>query len=826
LQRHFLDARPIDRHYGSAILPLKWMSAELQPNAELEIAHVLFIDVVGFSRLLINEQSALLAQLNQLVRTTPHFRAGEVAGKLIRIPVGDGMALVFFSSPEAPVQCALEICKALQEHAHIQVRMGIHSGPVDPVTDVNDRSNVAGAGMNIARRIMDCADAGHILLSKRVAEDLAHYGHWKSRLHDLGEIEVKHGAVISVFNLYGEGFGNPQVPAGIKKQRRLFPSRRQRPTGRRRTAVRAVAFLVLPIVIGISAWAYFRSSFRAAGDAAFIPYKSIAVLPFENFSDDKQNAYFADGIQDDILTALSQVSDLKVISRNSVMQYRDKARNTREIGQALGVAHLLEGSVRRENDKVRITAQLIDARSDEHLWAEHYDRDLADVFAIQSEVAENIVAQLRANISLSEKAAIDVRPTRDLEAFDIYLQAKQLINTFHDKPDWKETLLKAVRLLDEAISRDGNFALAHCWATRAHIALYWFGLDHTPARLAQAKTTAQKALVLAPDLGEAHLAQALVYYQGSRDYVRAREELAIARRALPNNAEVYSLTGWLDRRQGRWEDAIKNEEKAAELDPRNSKFLNSLAILYDILRRYDDEEAVFDRAIAANPSSTAYFQMMRAQIELEKGNIKAARSRLDSLPAGYDPDGAATWTRINLALYERDPAAAAKILAASKVEELVGGTGSLLPRSWFEALIARAQGDEQKTREAFGAARVKIEAKLHDQPDDGVLLATLGLIDAGLSRKEEALAEGRRAVELRPISNDAVDGAAVIGNLAMIYAWVGDVDSAMERLVFLAKTPGGPDYGQLKFDPAWDAVRREARFAKILDGLRPESGRR
>jgi TolB-like protein/class 3 adenylate cyclase/Flp pilus assembly protein TadD len=803
------------------------MSAELQPNAELEIAHVLFIDVVGYSRLLINEQSALLAELNQLVRTTDHFRTAEAARKLIRIPVGDGMALVFFTSPEAPVQCALEICKALQEHPHIHLRMGIHSGPVDPVTDVNDRSNVAGAGMNIAQRIMDCADDGHILLSKRVAEDLAQYGHWKSRLHDLGEIEVKHGAVVSIFNLYGEGFGNSQVPTRIKKQSRgLFPSRRQTPTSRRPNAVRAVAFLVLPIAIGISAWVYFRNPSRGVSGATSIPQKSIAVLPFDNFSDDKQDSYFADGIQDDILTALSQVSDLKVISRNSVMQYRDKARNMREIGQALSVAHLLEGSVRRANDKVRITAQLIDARNDEHIWAEHYDRDLADVFAIQSEVAENIVAQLKANISPSEKAAIDVRPTRDLEAFDIYLQAKQLINTFHDTPDWKETLFKAVRLLDEAISRDGNFALAYCWATRAHLALYWFGLDHTPARLAQAKATAQKALLLAPDLGEAHLAQALVYYQGNRDYVRAREELASARRILPNNAEVYSVTSWIDRRQGKWEEAVKNQEKAAELDPRNSKILNALTVLYDVLRRYDEEEAVFDRAIAANPSSTAYFQMMRAEIELEKGNITAARSGLDSLPPGYDPDGAATSTRINLALYERDPAAAAKILAASKLEELVSSTGSLLPRSWFEALIARAQGDAQKTRGAFSAARLKIEAKLRDQPDDGVLLAMLGLIDAGLSRKQEAIAEGLRAVELRPISNDALDGAAVIGNLAMTYAWVGDVDSAMERLVFLAKTPGGPDYGQLKFDPAWDAVRRDPRFAKMLDGLQPASNRR
>ncbi len=288
------------------------MSAGLQPNAELEIAHVLFIDVVEYSRLLINEQSALLAELNQVVRTTPHFCTAEAAGKLIRIPVGDGMALVFFTNPEAPVQCALEICKALQDHPHIHLRMGIHSGPVDPVTDVNDRSNVAGAGMNIAQRIMDCADAGHILLSKRVAEDLAQYGHWKSRLHDLGEIEVKHGTVVSVFNLYGEGFGNSQVPTRIKKQsRRLFPSRGQTRTSRRRSAVRAVVFLVLPIAIGIAAWAYFRNPSREVGGAAFIPLKSIAVLPFDNFSDDKQGTYFADGIQADILTAPSQVSDLK-----------------------------------------------------------------------------------------------------------------------------------------------------------------------------------------------------------------------------------------------------------------------------------------------------------------------------------------------------------------------------------------------------------------------------------------------------------------------------------------------------------------------------------
>jgi TolB-like protein len=282
-----------------------------------------------------------------------------------------------------------------------------------------------------------------------------------------------------------------------------------------------------------------------------IPEKSIAVLPFENRSEEEQNAYFADGVQDEILTDLAKVADLKVISRTSVMQYKSGAtRNLREIAKELGVAHVVEGSVQRAGNHIRVSAQLIDARSDAHLWAEHYDRDLADVFAIQSEVAENIVAQLKANLSQSEKTAIDVRPTRDLEAFDLYLQAKQLIKTFHETPDWKETLLKALRLLDEAISRDGNFAIAYCLATRANEALYWFDLDHTPVRLAQTRAMAQKALTLAPDSGEAHLAQALVYYHGDRDYAHARKELAIAQRALPNNAEVYSVTGWIGARGG------------------------------------------------------------------------------------------------------------------------------------------------------------------------------------------------------------------------------------------------------------------------------------
>jgi TolB-like protein/class 3 adenylate cyclase/Flp pilus assembly protein TadD len=807
-------------------------SAEPTPDLLLQIAHVLLVDVVGYSKLLVNEQIELLHKLNQIVRGTESFRAADATGKLIRVPTGDGMALLFFHSPEEPVRCALEISKALQQHPHIQLRMGIHSGPVNKVRDVNDKTNFAGGGINVAQRVQDCGDAGHILLSAHIAEDLAHYRHWQPYLHDLGECEVKHGLRLHLFNLYKENLGNQQVPEKLKRRKRWKQASTVWPIGTSRwPRIVLVALLLSAIAVVISSLILFHRATSPkvtsapgarVSTAASIPEKSIAVLPFENLSDEKENAYFADGIQDEILTDLARVADLKVISRTSVMQYKTGTkRNLREIATDLGVAHVLEGTVQRAGNRIRVSAQLIDARTDSHLWAERYDRNSEDVFAIQSEVAKNIVAQLKVNLSPSEKAAIDVRPTRDLEAFDLYLQAKQLINTFHETPDWKETLLKAIRLLDEAIARDGNFALAYCLATRANIDLYWFNLDHTPVRLAQARAMAQKALTLAPDSGEAHLAQALVYYKGDRDYVRAREELAIARRTLPNSAEVYSVTGWIDRRQGQWEDAVKNLEKAAELDPRNSMTLNDLAVLYDVLRRYDDEESVFARAIAANPSSATYFQLERAGIALQKGNIKTARNVLDSLPAGYDPAGATTSTRINLALYERDAASAAKILAASNLEELVGGTGSLLPRSWFEALIARAQGDTQKARDAFATARLKIEAKLHDQPNDGALVAMLGLIDAGLGHNEEALAEGRRAVELRPISNDALDGAVVIGNLAMIYAWVGDNNSAIERLTFLAKTPGGPDYGQLKFDPAWDGLRSDMRFTNILEGLGP-----
>src|SRR5437870_2296060 len=371
------------------------MSTRVGADVRLEIGHVLFMDLVGYSKLLLDEQREQQQHLTEIVLNTEQVRAAEAADKLIRLPVGDGMALVFFSSPEAPVRCAIEISEQLKQYPQLQLRMGIHSGPVNEVRDVNDRTNVAGAGINIAQRVMDCGDAGHILLSQRIAEDLKHYRQWQPHLHDLGECEVKHGVRIHMFNLYTGELGNPELPEKFrhgKGRKRLLPksiSKSAVSLAKGRWAlIAAVLAMIGALAIGI---AFFlpRSRDKSASvsisrsspfPAPEIPEKSIAVLPFENRSDDKQNAYFADGVQNEILTDLAKIADLRVISRTSVMQYQSgAARNLREIGKQLGVAHVLEGSVQRSGNRVRVTAQLIDARTDTHHWPERYDRDLADL---------------------------------------------------------------------------------------------------------------------------------------------------------------------------------------------------------------------------------------------------------------------------------------------------------------------------------------------------------------------------------------------------------------------------------------------------------------
>ena len=428
------------------------MPAEVKKEIQLEIAHVLFTDIVGYSKLPINEQRALVERLNEIVRGTDEFQAAETAGRLIKIPTGDGITLVFYHSPEAPVECALEISRALKNHPELQLRMGIHSGPVSGVIDVTGKANVAGAGINMAQRVMDCGDAGHILLSKHVAEDLEQYPHWQSYLHELGECEVKHGVRVSVVNLYTEDLGSPAVPEKLRAAHLAAVARRKRTAFRRLL----LGVLVLLAVLGAIGLLFFRYAPRFAARALAVPEKSIAVLPFANLSEEKANAFFADGVMDEILTDLARIADLKVISRTSVMHYKSGvARNLREIGQQLGVAHVLEGNVQRAGGKVRVNAQLVDTRTDKHLWGQTYDRDLADVFAIQSEIAKTIADQLQAKLSPREEAAIERPPTSDIAAFDLYTRAKNIILRFgRSASDERAMHVQAVDLLNQAVARD------------------------------------------------------------------------------------------------------------------------------------------------------------------------------------------------------------------------------------------------------------------------------------------------------------------------------------------------------------------------------------
>src|SRR5881409_1266321 len=528
--------------------------AEPTPDLQLEIAYILLIDVVGYSKLLVNEQIELLQELKQIVRSSESFHAAEARGELIRVPTGDGMALVFFHSPEEPARCALEISKALQDHPTMQLRMGVHSGPVNRVTDVNEKTNIAGSGINVAQRVLDCGDAGHILLSAHVAEDLAEYRHWQSHLHDLGECEVKYGLRLHLFNLYKDGLGNPQVPEKLRRGRRKHaPAVSVRPLAAARwtKVVLLVALVVSAVALVISSLIFLNRAppttvSRALSALAAIPEKSIAVLPFENLSNKKENAYFADGVQDEILTGLSRVADLKVISRTSVMQYKaGPRRNLREVATDLGVAHVLEGTVQRVGGRVRVNAQLVDARTDSQLWAERYDRDVADVFAIESELAGKIVAQLQAKISPSEKAEIERAPTSDVAAFNIYAHAKTLIANSLLSEMYKD-LFEAVRLLDEAVKRDPSFFLAYYELASAHDLIYQIGSDHTPARLALADAAIQSLRRLRPDGGETHLALAKHLYLGYLDYDHARQELSVAQQALPNNSEAFLFAAYVD----------------------------------------------------------------------------------------------------------------------------------------------------------------------------------------------------------------------------------------------------------------------------------------
>src|SRR5213595_2434557 len=437
------------------------MTSERSPDVKFEIGHVLFIDIVGYSKLLITEQSEQIQKLKQIVRGTEQVRLAEAEGKLLRLPTGDGAALVFRTSPEAPVLCAMEISKALKDYLELRVRIGIHSGPVNEITDLNEQANIAGDGINLAQRVMDCGDAGHILLSQRVADDLEQYPRWRAHLHDLGECEVKHGVRVRTVNFYTDELGNPDVPekfkhggaeAAVSAAKKPQVSRKYLAVAGAIIAVIALSFLIYRILA------------RPSGASLPVREKSIAVLPFENRSEDKANAYFADGIQDEILTRLSKIADLKVISRTSTQQYQSKPGNLSEIARQLGVAHILEGSVQKSGDAVRVNVQLIKAANDSHLWADTFDRKLTDIFSVESEVAKAIAEQLRAKLTGEEEQVIAAKPTDNPEAYDAYLRGLAYNLKTANSP---ANSLGAQKYLREAVRLDPKFALS--WALLSYV---------------------------------------------------------------------------------------------------------------------------------------------------------------------------------------------------------------------------------------------------------------------------------------------------------------------------------------------------------------------
>ena len=601
--------------------------------------------------------------------------------------------------------------------------------------------------------------------------------------------------------------------------------------GRRRAI--AIGAVIAALVVGFLLFPYARSKFTTSTQpnppaiAPAAPEKSVAVLPFENLSANEENSFFADGVQDEILTNLAKVADLKVISRTSVMQYKNRAtRNLPEIAQALKVAHVLVGSVQRDSNRVRVTAQLIDARTDAHLWAERYDRPLDDVFAIQSEIAKTIAEQLRAKISPGEKAAIEQPPTLNVEAYDLYNQAKALIATSAFGTGFGDKLAEAARLLDAAIAKDPKFVVAYCDLALVHDFAYFSGFDHSPARLALAENAVQSALSLRPDSGEAHLARAYHLYQGYLEYDKALAELAIASRTLPNDARVFEYTGYIIRRQGRQEEGLRSLERALELDPRNFATLQQIALSYEGLRRYPEMVAVLDRAAAIVPNDVDV-KISRAQVHLDwQADPRPLHTTIDALLA-EQPDGGLSFAEswLYLALCERDFVAANRALATLG-DHSFGPDALHLNRKFGEGLAARARGDYAAAQTAFAAARLEQEKSIAAQGEWAPPLAVLALIDAGLGRKEEALREGRRAVELLSVEKDALNGVRVREFLAITYAWAGEKDLALEQLESVISQPATASYGQLRLHPYWDPLRGDPRFEKIVASRAPAETKR
>ena len=579
------------------------------------------------------------------------------------------------------------------------------------------------------------------------------------------------------------------------------------------------------VVIGVvmSAGLFFLG--YTAGNRSTSPQKdkSIAVLPFQSLSEDKNDAYFADGVQDQILTNLAKVSDLKVISHTSVRQYKTGAeRNLREIGRQLGVAYIVEGSVQRARDRLRINATLIDARTDAHIWAETYDRTAADLFAIQSDLAQSIVTQLKAKLSPKQKAEIEERPTQDLVAFELYLQAKAIIDSYVNATDVRAALLQALKSLDEAIQRDPNFVSAYCYAARANDLLYFFDLDPTPDRISLADAAVKAALRLRPDSAEAHFALADYLFRCQRDYDRAQEELAIARPGLPNNTPFLILSGYINRRRNHFPEAERDFSTAFALDPRNPNAYNLLADTYVLQRRFPEAVRVYDNVLAAGEQIPIVRFRRASATFYGTCNSGPLREILAKTPE-MDVAGGQTPARALLAMIDGNYAEAERVLAASPRQDFQDIDFSFYyPKTWFEAMIARAKGDAARATAAFRECRAILEQRLIVKPEHARTIAVLAQVDAGLGQKELAIREAQHAIDLMPVSKDIYDGALVLEGLAQVYTWSGERDRAIDLVQKLVSMPSYINYGRLKLHPLWSPLRGDPRFEKIVNSLAPK----
>jgi TolB-like protein/class 3 adenylate cyclase/Tfp pilus assembly protein PilF len=786
------------------------MSAEIKKEIQLEIAHVLFIDIVGYSKLSINDQHAAVEELNRIVRASEQFQRAEAASRLTRIPTGDGMVLAFYTDPEAPVQCAVEISCVLKEHPRVQLRMGIHSGPVGGVVDVNEQANLAGAGLNIAHRVMDCGDAGHILLSKHVAEDLEGYQKWRPLLHDLGTCEVKHGERISVVNLYDDQFGNPKLPQRFE----TVQKRRKRV---RWAATMAAALLALAVVVaGIATFSRYRMRSTLAAPAA--PEKSIAVLPFENRSDDKANAYFADGIQDEILTRLAKIADLKVISRTSTQHYKSAPENLSEIGKQLGVAHILEGSVQKSRDAVRVNVQLIIAANDSHLWAETFDRKLTDIFSVESEVAKAIADQLRAKLTGQEEQVIAAKATNNMEAYDAYLRGLAYTLKSANTP---ANTLDAQKYLREAVRLDPTFALS--WALLSYVDALGYitaALQPTVALREEARQAAETALSLQPNLGEAILAKGYYHYACLKDYDTAVRYFEQARQLLPNSSRIPESLAYVTRRRGQWDRSESYFNEAERLDPRNVTLLTQHAISYNSVRRFPEALRKLDQVLNITPDDLDTL-VAKAAIAQAEGDLPRASALLAPLhPAADHP--LALETQVYQAILERRPAQIIlqlKEILAKPDPALGFWNGEL--RFWL-GWAQEVAGDHAGAQESWRQARSELEPFLKEQPENYTLIGDLALINMGLGDKAAALALSERAIAANPIEKDAVTGPVPIEILARVAARMGEPDRAIAALQKLLSGPGNGALPQtpltpalLRLDPMFDPLRNDPRFQKL-----------